>query len=322
MLPCHILTDVRSSTHNTIEERKGIDMNNKKTNNRSNTSGAFAAHTSLFAAKSSYEGSVGSRALSRAGRCKNLKGHAFEIMTCDKINANPLNRLRGKTAHLTKSPIATRDDIVVMQGGKVMQRFQLKDTPSALGARDTFNRMASGQYSRTSGVITTKETTKAVTKLAEKSGKQGGKVLGKLRTSRISSKETELIAAKTLGGNPAKYAPTAASHVGKAGLAGGAISGTIAGFRSVKKWHSGEWTGKQAIGYTAKETVIGAAAGSAADAVGTSVTIAVAATPAAPIAVPAGIAAGAATAYVVDKTSRTVESRIQSTANQKAKAGA
>ena len=278
--------------------------------NRENT----AASVSGFAAKSGYEGSVGARAVARAGKCKNLKGHVFEIMHCDRFNANPIHSLQGKTAHLTKSPVATRDDVIIMQGKKVIQRLQLKDTPSVSGARDTFRRMAGGQYKGTSGVVTTKETAKEVAKLSEKSGKAGEKVLGKLHSSGISTMETELVAAKMLGGNPIHHVSAIAHHAPKSGAIGGAVTAGIACVQSMKKVRQGEWDVKKAVAHTAKEGAYGAAAGTAADAVGSAVTIAVAATPAAPLAMPAGIAADAAAGYAVEKGGRAIEKGIRTMA--------
>ena len=54
-------------------------------------------------AKEGYEASVGARALARAGKCPNLKGHVHEQIFCDKFNMNPRNILEGNHAQLTKS---------------------------------------------------------------------------------------------------------------------------------------------------------------------------------------------------------------------------
>ena len=86
---------------------------------------------------SAYHGKVAREAVQRAGHCKNLKGHAFEIMYKDRYNSDPRNILLGKRMYLVKSKIATRDDLIAKRNGKIIARLQCKDTPSDSGIRDT-----------------------------------------------------------------------------------------------------------------------------------------------------------------------------------------
>ena len=99
--------------------------------------------TTIAAVKQIHDGSVAARAIKRAGKNKNLKGHIFEILTRDQYNLNPKNIAQGREAVLTNSPTAIRDDIIIKQGKKIVGRMQLKDTPK--GINDTVKRVSSGQ---------------------------------------------------------------------------------------------------------------------------------------------------------------------------------
>ena len=91
--------------------------------------------------KHTYEATVKSRAIERAGNCKNLNGHILEVMGADKTNLNPFNNL---TETLTKSKTATAVDSVVKRGNTIVQRIQYKDTAKSMG--DTIRKVKSGQY--------------------------------------------------------------------------------------------------------------------------------------------------------------------------------
>ena len=96
------------------KEKKSVGSNEKK--NGINIGAGIAATKQL------YEANVAKRALNRAGKNKNLKGHINELLMVDQLNRKTGNILKGKKAVLTKSPTAVRDDIVLKQNGKIIQR--------------------------------------------------------------------------------------------------------------------------------------------------------------------------------------------------------
>lgn len=257
--------------------------------------------TATVFAKNLYENNVGTRALERAGKNKNLKGHVFEQLTVDKINRNPSNILKGKKAVLTKSPTAVRDDILIKQGGKIVKRMQLKDTPR--GIKDTVNRVANKQYARTN-LVGTKETVKAYTNEVAKRGAEGTKITQKMTTNGISSAQTEVIAAKALGGSVVKQSRTIAGQATKTGAKSAAFSTTVGTITNAKKVAQKEITVKEAVSNVAKDSAINAVSATIGDAVATGVTIAVAATPVAPVAGVVGTTAGVGASMVVDTAMR------------------
>ena len=254
--------------------------------------------TTIAAVKQIHDGSVAARAIKRAGKNKNLKGHIFEILTRDKYNLNPKNISQGKKAVLTNSPTAIRDDIIIKQGKKIVGRMQLKDTPK--GINDTVKRVSSGQYKGTN-LIGTKETKKAYDAVVATKNAHGANI----------SQSTELIQAKALGGSVLKNSRAIAGRAAKTGMVSGAISGGIAAVNNVGQVLKGEKTKSEAVVAVAKETGTGAASGIAADAVGTAVTIAVAATPAASAAPIAGTAASIAVGYATDLGCRKADQYMQ-----------
>ena len=168
-------------------------------------------------AREGYEAATALRALNRAGKCPQLKGHVHEIMFCDKFNVNPSNIMQGNHAALTKSATAQMKDVVITRGGKVIGHAQLKDTISNAGVRKTIEQINGGHYGQTA-VYGTEET---VAKIA-------GKVTQKVHSSGISSETTSRIAQKALGAMPSA---SALASVAKSGGAMGAAVG--AGFEAV-----------------------------------------------------------------------------------------
>lgn len=251
-----------------------------------------------------YQSNVGKRALDRAGKNKNLKGHISEIMTCDRFNSNLGNVLKGKKAVLTKSPTAIRDDIVIMNKGRVAGRMQIKDTISKSGIQDTINKVQKGQYKGTK-LMGTAETQKAYAKeIAKKNQKLGKKITQQMSSTGISSAETELIAAKTLGGGLAKNGSRIANQAGKSAKMGAVLSGGMEMIKSVNDLRKGEKDVSEAVSSVAKEAVRGGASACISDAATTVVTIAVRATPVAFVAPVAGLAAGNIVGNVADKMLR------------------
>lgn len=167
-------------------------------------------------AKEGYEASVGARALARAGKCPNLKGHVHEQIFCDKFNMNPLNILEGNHAQLTKSTTAKMKDVVVLnKKGQVVKHFQLKDTTSSSGVAKTSKQIIEKHYGKTK-VMGTEETAKKVAdKIANKTNQ-------KIHSTNISTKTTTRIADKALGKMPTAAALRSAA---KSGGVSGAVFG-------------------------------------------------------------------------------------------------
>ncbi len=97
-----------------------------------------------------YLDSVASRAVARAGRNPQIKGHVQEIMFVDKLNSNPIMRAQGVEARLTRSTTAQTSDIVKVRPGKpgVVERIQIKDVTSGGGVRQFGKQATSGKYNR------------------------------------------------------------------------------------------------------------------------------------------------------------------------------
>lgn len=165
-------------------------------------------------AREGYEAATALRALNRAGRCPQLKGHVHEIMFCDKFNVNPSNIMQGNHAALTKSATAKMKDVVITRGGKVIGHAQLKDTISNSGVRKTIEQINGGHYGQTA-VYGTEET---VAKIA-------GKVTQKVHSSGISSETTSRIAQKALGAMPSASALASVARSG--GVVGAAVGAGV-----------------------------------------------------------------------------------------------
>ena len=85
------------------------------------------------AGRMAYEGKVGVEAVVRSGgKNPQLKGVVHEILYRDSITMAPDNLIHGTKGALSKSATAIRDDVLTMQGGKVIGRAQLKDTVSSI----------------------------------------------------------------------------------------------------------------------------------------------------------------------------------------------
>lgn len=275
-------------------------MNNNKTDGKKR----LGLGTSAVVGKHLYEGSVVSRAFKRGGMNKNLKGHVFEIMTTDKINAKPFNILTGTKAVLTKSKTAVRDDIVVKQGGKIVGRMQLKDTPG--GIKDTLARVKSHQYKGTK-LVGTKETAKAYKEAVAKSNSSGVKITQKMTTNGISSKQTDLIAKGKLGGSVVKSSGKIVHQASKVGMQTAVVSAGVGAVVNAGQVLNGNKSVGEAVADVTKNAAIDAVSAGIGDSVATATTIAVACTPAAPLAVPAGIATGVATSMITENIVRNVD---------------
>lgn len=208
------------------------------------------------AARQGYEASVIQRAMQRGGKNINLKGHINEVRMVDKINFKPSNIIKGNKACLTKSTNAVRDDIVVKHGGKIIKRYQLKDTISDSGAAKTAKQILSGKY-RGTNVLGTEET---VAKVMAKKGMDKSKQV--IKSNGLRSAENERIAAKVLGSTGLKQtAKLAAVGTGKVAASSAAIGATVETVSSARKVIKGEKNVKQAAYSITKETAIATGTG-------------------------------------------------------------
>ncbi|MGN0951334.1 MAG: hypothetical protein ACI4OH_11445 [Mitsuokella sp.] len=203
-----------------------------------------------------YEGSVGARALARAGQCPNLKGHVHEVMFCDKVNANPVNIAKGHHAELTKSNVAKMKDIIVRnRQGKIVSHAQLKDTVSSSGVAKTARQIKAGHYNKTR-VYGTEETT----------AKLAGKTTQKVHSSGISSETTQRVADKALGKMPSLSSIGSAAKSG--GAAGAAIGAGIEAISSISDVIDGKKDAADAVVDIAGAGIKGGVTGAASAAAG------------------------------------------------------
>lgn len=244
--------------------------------------------------KEAYECKVGLEAFARAGNNPNLKGIVHEVLVKDAHTFTPANLANGTKAVLTKSTIAVRDDVLLLQAGKVVGRAQLKDTAQSIG--HTVKQVASGKYQGTV-LMGTEETVKAYNAEVAKAASKGIQVTQKMQSSGISSTDTARIAAKTIGGE--LTGKTLASAARSSGVVGAGVSGVIEVLSAGKDLLDDKIDGGEFAGRVAKETVGGglsAAAGGTAATVAATTVATFLATTAAPVWVPAAIGIGAAVA--------------------------
>lgn len=242
---------------------------NRRINSRSN--GVFGIMNSIDDSRTIKE------AVNRAGHNKNIKGHILEVKFKNRYNRNPLNVLKGNKAQLTKSSTAVRDDVIVMNQNKVVKRFQLKDTPSKSGIRDTAERIKRGQY-RGTNIVGTSETASKIKGVSD---------------SGISTKTTELLACEANGANPLKKLNLLSHHGKKLGASGGIISGGFSLLENGIKYIKGEKDLDECVTSTGIEATKGAISTCAGGVVDSAVTMSLAATPAAPVSKAIGMSAGA-----------------------------
>lgn len=231
-------------------------------NNEKNNGGTFAA-----AANEVYEGTVGVRAFERAGNCPNLKGVVHEVMFADKLNADPTNIASGTKAVLAKSTTAVRDDVILKEGGKVVGRYQLKDTPASISK--TVQQVKSGHYQGTN-LVGTDETVAAYSKAVANSAKKGTEITQKMSSSGISSSDTSRIAAKTIGSSASKLTfKSVAKVAGVSGATGAVLSGAIEAISAGKELAEGDIDGEEFVGRVAIESVGGGLSAAGASAAAT-----------------------------------------------------
>ena len=228
-------------------------------------------------------------------------------MTCDKINLDPRNIIAGRKASVTASRTAPCVDVVVKQKNKVVERLQVKNTPSAAGIKKTVDQVAAGKYN-SAKLVGTKETAQAY----EEAIKNGGNnIKKKMLSNNVRAGQTEVIQAKTIGGNivkNGKYIFNESRNIAKkTGIVTAAVSATVNGVKVYK----GKESGKEATVNVAKDSAIGYISSGVGCAVDNVVTIAIAGTPAAPLSKPIGGAAGLGTSLAVTAVAEKVTASVE-----------
>lgn len=216
------------------------------------------------ATKTTYEGTVITSAMGRAGNNPHLKGHIHEILTKDVRNLK--NVFNGQHTELTKSTTANVVDLVTTKGSKVVERLQLKDTVSPSSINKLVRQVSDGKY-RTAKLVGTDETTKLANAAFEKAG------LSKRMVSSGTSSNTTTSLAQRAG---ATGSGSLGSAIGQAAKSGGAVGAAVGvGIEAVSgiadlingKRDVGEVAGS-VVKAGAKGYATGAAAGAAATAGG------------------------------------------------------
>lgn len=130
----------------------------------------------------------------------------------------------GTTTRLTHSSTATQADLVTVKGGKIIEKFQCKDTPSISGTADTIKRVKSGQY-RPTQLVGTTESAASYNAKAASSG-----VTKVMKDSGISTRDTSRISNKFNGVSSSAGIANATMASAKFG---GALGGGVAAIASI-----------------------------------------------------------------------------------------
>lgn len=250
--------------------------------------------TGFSAVRKAYDTKVGMEAYERAGSNPQLKGIVHEVLYKDMQTVNPVNLANGTKGVLAKSTTAVRDDVLLMNDGKVIGRCQLKDTANSISK--TVKQAAEGKYAGTK-LMGTKETVQAYEKAVEKLADKGVVISQKMTSTGISSADTGRIAAETIGGKLAASSLTKVAQ--SSGVAGGVISGGIETISAGLDLLGGSIDGEEFVSRVAKETIgggISAAGGSVAGAAVSAGAATLLAATAAPVWVPAALGFGAVVA--------------------------
>jgi len=166
--------------------------------------------------KTTYESSVISRAVERAGNNPHLKGHIHEILVKDVKNLG--NIFNGNQTVLTKSTTAKTVDLLTKNGGKVVERLQLKDTLSQSGVNKTVKQVLNGQY-RSTQLVGTEETTKLVNKALAKAG-----ATKRMTSSGVSSNTTTTLAQRAGASGSGTLGNAALQSAKSGGVVGASIA--------------------------------------------------------------------------------------------------
>lgn len=217
----------------------------------------------VIVGKHGYEQSVIARAIHRAGGNPQLKGHIHEILVKDAKNVRNLLTGNGATTQLTKSTTAGTVDLVTAKGGKVIERFQVKDVTSQSGIRKLVTQCADGKY-RSAKLVGSEETAQAFNKAAEKAG------LSKRMTSTgVSSNRTESLAQRA-GATGSGSLGSAMGQAAKAGgVAGAVVGGGVEAVKGCIDLIDGNADVAEVAGRVVKASAKGGASGAAAGAAAT-----------------------------------------------------
>lgn len=174
-----------------------------------------------------YEASVISQMAGRAGAStpNGAKGIAFEILYKDKNNLNDFLCFfkPSTTIKLSESSTDTTADLIVTDAQNHIALIQCKDGTSPSYIRKILQQVTSGKYDKAK-LVGTKECAEIFNKLAEKNG-----ISARMVNSGISTKTTQRIAEKALGGS----IETLTKNVARSSITGGAFCGAIAAIDSV-----------------------------------------------------------------------------------------
>lgn len=213
------------------------------------------------AAQTTYEASVIARALDRAGRNPQLKGHLQELLVQDLRNIANLGT--GRTTALTRSTTAEVVDLVTTRGGKVLERIQVKDVTSASGVNKIVHQVVEGKY-RTTQLVGSPETTELVNAGLQKAG------VAKRMVSSGASTQTTTGLAQRAGAMGSGSLGNALGTAARNGGTTGAVVGVgVELVKGVSDLMDGSASGGEVAGRVAKAGVKGYAAGAAASAAAT-----------------------------------------------------
>ena len=173
------------------------------------------ASNSAVGVKTTYEGSVVARAVARAGGNPHLKGHIHEVLVQDARNVR--NALTGRVTSLTHSTHARCVDLVTTNGGRVVERIQVKDAVSSTAIKKLVRQVADGKY-RSAQLVGTEETAQLANQAFEKAG-----LAKRMVSSGTSTKTTTMLAQR--GG--AAGSGTLAGAVTQAAKSGGAMGAAV-----------------------------------------------------------------------------------------------
>ncbi len=237
-------------------------------NRKRELSAATPARASIVS-KSWYEAKVCWQALRRAGGNPYLKGHIHELLVRDKFNANPLRLIDRKSALLVKSPTARAVDLIIMKSGKVVHRWQLKDTPGSI--RKVVRHIRRGRYSSVQ-ILGTRETVKEFEKAATRV-----KGLKTIRPSGVSSRYATSLAQRAGAAGAGSIPRAFATAARTGGVWGGIICGSMAFLQSAYGLSRGRVGVKEACTHVVREAGGGAVSGAVAGMAGTSAGVGIAA---------------------------------------------
>ena len=175
---------------------------------RTRTTRSSGASVAAQAGRATYESGAIVRAVGRAGRNPHLKGHLHEVLVADARTL--MGVTSGTVTRLTKSATAGTVDLVATRAGKVVERLQLKDTPSPAAVGKLVRDVAAGKY-RSARLVGTEETTKLVNAALERAG-----LTKRMVSSGVSSETTMALAqrAGAAGSGTLGAAVETAAHAG------------------------------------------------------------------------------------------------------------